>query len=144
MAGADWLKPTVTRSWLIIRILPKMDTGLWQNFSEPCCFVYHLVCLPIFSYPMLMQLSTCCFCITIIDLELMPQIDGGARTISWKHHHDSLQLGWGLLRQFPPFREFFSIVKTNVSYWISRLYLAGVAAAQLRWHLSNMNVIRRI
>ena len=42
------------------------------------------------------------------------------------------------------FSEFFTIVKTNVSYWISRLYLAGVAAAQLRWHLSNMNVIRKI
>ena len=34
------------------------------------------------------------------------------------------------------------IVKTSVSYWISRLYLAGVAAAQLRRHLSNMNVIQ--
>ena len=44
----------------------------------------------------------------------------------------------------PLFCEFFSIFKTNVSYWISRLYLASVAAAQLRWHLSNMNVIRRI
>ena len=40
--------------------------------------------------------------------------------------------GWGLLSQFPPFRYFpifFSIVKPHVSYWISRLYLAGVAAA---------------
>ena len=36
------------------------------------------------------------------------------------------------------------IVKTNVSYWISRLYLAGVAAAELRWHLSNMNVVHGI
>ena len=44
----------------------------------------------------------------------------------------------------PLFFWFFSIVKTNVSYWISPLYLAGVAAAQLRWHLSNMNVIRKI
>ena len=37
----------------------------------------------------------------------------------------------------PLFSTFSVIVKTNVSYWISRLYLAGVAAAQLRWHLSN-------
>ena len=44
----------------------------------------------------------------------------------------------------PLFSLFFSIVKTNVSYWISGLYLAGVTAAQLRWHLSNMNVIRKI
>ena len=29
----------------------------------------------------------------------------------------------------PLFSEIFSIVKTRVSYWISRLYLAGVAAA---------------
>ena len=39
------------------------------------------------------------------------------------------------------FPEIFSIVKTHVGYWVSRLYLTGVAAAQLRWHLSNINVI---
>ena len=44
----------------------------------------------------------------------------------------------------PLFSEFFSIVKTHVRYRISRWYLTGVAAAQLRWHLSNMNVIERI
>ena len=44
----------------------------------------------------------------------------------------------------PLFSTFSVIVKTNVSYWISRSYLAGVAAAQLRWHLSNMNVIQGI
>ena len=37
----------------------------------------------------------------------------------------------------PLFSEFLSIVKTNVSYCVSRLYLAAVAAAQLRWHLLN-------
>ena len=42
------------------------------------------------------------------------------------------------------FSEFFSIIKTHVSYWISRLYLTGDAAAQLRWHMSNINVIQRI
>ena len=44
----------------------------------------------------------------------------------------------------PLYSDFFSIIKTHVSYWISRLYLTGVAAAQLRWHLSNMNVIQII
>ena len=44
----------------------------------------------------------------------------------------------------PLFYEFFSIVKTHVRYRIWRLYLTGVAAAQLQWHLSNMNVIKRI
>ena len=44
----------------------------------------------------------------------------------------------------PLFSTFSVIVKTNASYWISRLYLAGVAAAQLRWHLSNINVIQGI
>ena len=37
------------------------------------------------------------------------------------------------------FSEFFIIVKTHDSYWIWRLYLTGVAAAQLWWHLSNIN-----
>ena len=41
----------------------------------------------------------------------------------------------------PLFSKFFRTAKTHVSYWISRLYLAGIAAAQLRWHLSNMNVV---
>ena len=44
----------------------------------------------------------------------------------------------------PLFSEIFSIAKTHVSYWISRLYLTGVAAAQLRWHLSDINVIQII
>ena len=43
----------------------------------------------------------------------------------------------------PLFSEIFNIVKKHIMYWISRLYLAGVAAAQLRWHLLNMNVIQR-
>ena len=43
----------------------------------------------------------------------------------------------------PLFSEIFNIVKTHIMYWISRLYLAGVAAAQLRWHLPNMVVIQR-
>ena len=44
----------------------------------------------------------------------------------------------------PLFSEFFNNAKTHVDYWISCLYLAGVAAAQLRWHLSNINVIQMI
>ena len=43
----------------------------------------------------------------------------------------------------PLFSDIFNIVKTHIMYRISRLYLAGVAAAQLRWHLPNMNVIQR-
>ena len=50
--------------------------------------------------------------------------------------------GWGL-RRFPPFRYFpnFPTSPKYVSYWIPRSYLTGVAAAQLRWQLSNMNEI---
>ena len=44
----------------------------------------------------------------------------------------------------PLFSKFFSIVKTHVRYWISHLYLTGVATAELWLHLSNMNVIQRI
>ena len=45
---------------------------------------------------------------------------------------------------YPVFSTFSVIVKTNVSYWISRLNLADVTAAQLQGHLSNMNVIQGI
>ena len=74
--------------------------------------------------------------------------------------------GWGLLNQFSPFR-YFPIflglpkhtlaVEYHVHTWqvspqlscgdicqIWSSYLTGVAAAQLRWHLSNMNVIEII
>ena len=44
----------------------------------------------------------------------------------------------------PLFSYFLRIAKTHVSYSISCSYLTGVAAAQLRWHLSNMNVIEII
>ena len=43
-----------------------------------------------------------------------------------------------LSRYFPPFIE---ISKQLVTYWISHSYLTGVTAAELQWHLSNMNVI---
>ena len=55
--------------------------------------------------------------------------------------------GVGVTKPFfsvPLFSTFSVIVKTSVSYWISRSYLAGVTAAQLRGHLSNMNVIQCI
>ena len=48
------------------------------------------------------------------------------------------------ISSFPLFSEIFSIVKTHVSYWISHIFLTGVAAAQLQWHLSNINVIQII
>ena len=44
----------------------------------------------------------------------------------------------------PLFSQIFSVVRTHVSYWISRLHLTGVAAAQLRGHLSNIHVIQSI
>ena len=55
--------------------------------------------------------------------------------------------GVGVTKQIcsvPLFSEFFSIIKTHATYWISLLYLTDVAAAQLWWHLSNINVIQII
>ena len=43
----------------------------------------------------------------------------------------------------PLLSDIFDIVKSHITYWISCLYLAGVAAAQLRRYLPNMNVIQR-
>ena len=47
----------------------------------------------------------------------------------------------------PLFSQFFRIVETHASYWISHLYFIGVTAAEQRWHLSNnihINVMQRI
>ena len=55
--------------------------------------------------------------------------------------------GVGVTNAIPPvpfFLRFFTIVKTLVTYQISRLYLTGVAAPPLRWHLPNTKVIQRI
>ena len=38
----------------------------------------------------------------------------------------------------------FIIVKPHISCWLSRFYLTVVTAAQLRWHLWNINTIQRI
>ena len=54
-------------------------------------------------------------------------------------------LGVGVTKpisSIPLFSQFSLIVKTMVTYWISP-YLAGVTAAELQWHLSNMNVIKK-
>ena len=44
---------------------------------------------------------------------------------------------------FPLFSWFAITAKTLVTYWISRSYLTGVAAAQLRWHPSNTKVMKK-
>ena len=49
-----------------------------------------------------------------------------------------------LISSVPLFSEFFSVIKTHVIYWRPRLFFTGVTAAQLRWHLSNINVIKII
>ena len=73
---------------------------------------------------------------------------GMHRVVKWKlPTNRCIWSGVGVTKPIssvPLFSEFFSIIKTYVTYWISRLYLTGVAAAQLRWHLSNVNVIRII
>ena len=66
-----------------------------------------------------------------------------------KNRQSSIHNRWGVgvtkpISSVPFFSEIFSIVKTHVRYWISLLYLAGIAAAQLRWYLFNMKVIQRI
>ena len=53
----------------------------------------------------------------------------------------SINVEWGFLSQFPTFRyfhNFSALSKHTLSHWISRLYLKGVATAQLRGHMSNM------
>ena len=44
--------------------------------------------------------------------------------------------------KLPP--SIFTIVKTQPSWWILRLCLIRVTAAELQWHVSNMNVIQGI
>ena len=48
------------------------------------------------------------------------------------------------ISSIPLFSNFFNIVKTRISYWTSCLYLTGVTAAQLRWRLSDFDVIQII
>ena len=73
---------------------------------------------------------------TQIIIEIVVFTSHGFTGIQWLFRALILSISSILL-----FSEFFSIVKTHISFWISRLYLAGVAAAQLRWPLSNMDVV---
>ena len=73
---------------------------------------------------------------------LCPKCGGNTKAIPWLAY----SAGVGVTKPIssvPLFSEIFNIVKTHIMYWISCLYLAGVAAAQLRWHLPNMNMIQR-
>ena len=59
----------------------------------------------------------------------------------------SLPIGGGGYKPIssdPLFSIFFSIVKTHINYWIARLYLTSVAAAEPWWQLLEMNAIERI
>ena len=90
--------------------------------------------------------------------EFPAQMASYAEDVSiWWRHHDFSSTdpfccatsppGVGVpksISSVPLFSQFFSGVRTHVSYWISRLYLTGVAVAQLRGHLSNIHVIQRI
>ena len=57
-----------------------------------------------------------------------------------------LEHGWvsKLISSIPLFPTVTSMMKTLVTYGISRSYSPGVTTAQLWWHLANMNVIMRI
>ena len=44
----------------------------------------------------------------------------------------------------PLLSQFFRIIKTLITYWISHLYLPSVIVAELQRHLSNMNMIQRM
>ena len=62
----------------------------------------------------------------------------------WSHPLTHI-LGWGLPSQFTPFcyfQNFLLFIKIHDIYWILCLYLTGVTAAQLWWHLSNINKTR--
>ena len=69
--------------------------------------------------------------------EFSAQMASNAENVSiWWRHHDTCQ-NMAEVRDTKPivsvplFSEFFSIIKAHVNYWISRLYLTGVAAVQL-------------
>ena len=63
--------------------------------------------------------------------------------ISERYAPFDLNLRWGYLITFIPLFPFFNIVMTHLSYCIPS-HLKGVVAAQLQWHLPNMNVIKTI
>ena len=84
-----------------------------------------------------------------IDIAEVGHLDKqrGGEKVDGTGHDSALHHGVGVTKPIssvPLFSELFSIVKTHISYWMSRLYLTGVTAAQLRWHLSNINVIQII
>ena len=65
------------------------------------------------------------------------------------YHSHSLQIYlWGMPQgRYPGVgvtEPIFRIVKSHAIYWLSRLYLTRVIAAELRRHLSSMNVIEWI
>ena len=103
--------------------------------------LYFVVCLSMdlyYRYLIYRGLALCCVFIFYHDRFSMLPVHKRATRYPYRS-------GVGVTKPIssvPLFSEFFSIIKTHVTYWISRLYLTGVAAAQLRWHLSNINVIR--
>ena len=63
------------------------------------------------------------------------------------HHPKLYTPGVGVTKPIfsvPLFSQFFRMVKTLIICMISRWYLTGVTAAELRRHLTNMNVIENI
>ena len=59
---------------------------------------------------------------------------------------DKWVLGGGHLTDFLPsiISPFLRNIKTLITCWLLHSYLAGVTAAQLQWHLPNMNVGQQI
>ena len=113
----------------------ELSISLHQCMFCPCCIL--------FTYPVCTYIHACCtmdqwkWCVTLWRTK-------GTCHNSSEMARDRADSGVGvtkLISSVPLFSKFFTIVKTDVCCWISGLYLTGVAAAQLRGHLSNMNVI---
>ena len=71
----------------------------------------------------------------------------GSVSMTWSRHAISKETRGGVTKPISSvavFSKFFSIFKTHVRYWTKRCCLTSVAAAQMRSHLSNKNVIQRI
>ena len=121
--------------------LSSRDQQNWKMLVLPALIVDRLVLGSIFNMPFIGPLvltvshSVVCFGrIMWVIMHRMPK----------SCNMNLVKRGWGkpnspVLLYF----WFFNIVFTRVSNWIWQLYLTGVAAAQLRWHLSKISASKK-
>ena len=143
MQIVSWNEPNASKPIIHTFNVVSYDAEYLISYGAPTPNYFNPTQLVLHS-PSIHQFSQLCFQALI---SVLPSL---FITSLWYHRHlqisrYSKETGVWVLNQFLTFVTFcfLRLVQILLTYYLLHSYLTGVNVAQLRWHLSNINVIQR-